>query len=77
MLQRISSLMLAAVAAWAPMREAGEFTIKPLRVSLDRSIRASEVVVRNDDTAPLRMQVDASTWRQDAEGRISTSLRTA
>jgi fimbrial chaperone protein len=69
MLQRIYFLMLAAVAVWAPMLEAGEFTINPLRVSLDRSIRASEVVVRNDDTAPLRMQVEAMTWRQDAEGK--------
>jgi len=38
-------------------------------VSLDRTARASQIAVRNDDSAPLRMQVQAMTWRQDAEGK--------
>jgi len=48
---------------------AGEFSINPLRVGLDRTNKASEVVVRNDDVVPLRMQVQAMGWSQDAEGR--------
>lgn len=47
---------------------AGEFAINPLRVTLDRGTRASEVVVRNDDRQPLRMQVEAMAWTQDAAG---------
>lgn len=47
---------------------AGEFVINPLRVALDRSTRSSEVVVRNDDKLPLRMQVEAMSWTQDAQG---------
>lgn len=47
---------------------AGEFVINPLRVTLDRGTRASEVVVRNDDKLPLRMQVEAMAWTQDAAG---------
>ncbi len=47
---------------------AGEFAINPLRVTLDRGKRASEVVVRNDDRLPLRMQVEAMAWSQDATG---------
>lgn len=56
------TLLASALAA------AGEFVINPLRVALDRTARASEVVVRNDDTTPLRMQVQAMTWTQNAEG---------
>ncbi len=37
-------------------------------MTLDRATRASEVVVRNDDTTPLRMQVQAMSWTQNAEG---------
>lgn len=64
--------ILALVAAWLllmPMlAEAGEFVINPLRVTLDRSTRASEVVVRNEDRSPLRMQVEAMAWTQDDSG---------
>lgn len=47
---------------------AGEFVINPLRVTLDRTTRASEIVVRNDDKAPLRMQVEAMGWTQNSQG---------
>lgn len=72
--------MDAAAPRWSLMRwllaalvvstsaTAGEFVINPLRVTLDRATRASEVVVRNDDTTPLRMQVQAMSWTQNAEG---------
>ena len=66
---RLSRLAVLALMVWAPLLMAGEFTINPLRVSLDRTARASEVTVRNDDATPLRMQVQAMSWRQDAEGK--------
>jgi len=69
MLSRLVSLLFAALALWPAMSEAGEFTINPLRVDLDRTTRSSEITVRNDDTAPLRMQLEAMTWRQDAQGK--------
>src|SRR5438045_1433233 len=69
MLHWTSALMLVALAVWAPILAAGEFTINPLRVSLDRTARASEIAVRNDDATPLRMQVQAMTWRQDVDGK--------
>jgi fimbrial chaperone protein len=53
--------------AWASSSVAGEFVINPLRVSLDKSTKASEVVVRNDDKTPLRMQVEAMSWSQSGE----------
>ncbi len=62
--------LLTGLCALAATRgvAAGEFAINPLRVTLDRGTRASEVVVRNDDRQPLRMQVEAMTWTQDATG---------
>jgi len=48
---------------------AGEFTILPLRVALDRGTRAAEIVVRNEDQAPLRMQIEAMSWQQGADGK--------
>jgi fimbrial chaperone protein len=59
---RVLALLASLPAA------AGEFVINPLRVSLDQSTRASEVVVRNDDKVPLRMQVEAMSWSQGGEG---------
>jgi fimbrial chaperone protein len=61
------AVMTLALSAAMPA-DAGEFVINPLRVTLDRVARASEVVVRNDDSAPLRMQVQAMRWTQDAQG---------
>jgi fimbrial chaperone protein len=69
MFARLATFVFAALAAWSTSTEAGEFTINPLRISLDRNARASEVTVRNDDSVPLRMQIEAMTWRQDAQGK--------
>jgi len=66
--RKASRLLLTAIAAWAPTLFAGEFAIIPLRVTLDRASRSAEVTIRNEDTAPLRMQVEAMSWRQDANG---------
>jgi fimbrial chaperone protein len=66
---RLARLAVAAVFAWSSALSAGEFTINPLRVNLDRATRSSEITVRNDDTAPLRMQLEAMSWRQDADGK--------
>jgi fimbrial chaperone protein len=66
---RLAALALATLLAWSSALWAGEFTINPLRVNLDRGTRSSEITVRNDDTAPLRMQLEAMSWRQDADGK--------
>jgi fimbrial chaperone protein len=47
---------------------AAEFTVIPLRVYLDRNAKSAEILVRNEDRSPLRMQLEAMGWQQDAEG---------
>jgi len=63
----VARLLPALLFAWASSSVAGEFVINPLRVSLDKTTKASEVVVRNDDKVPLRMQVEAMSWSQNGE----------
>jgi fimbrial chaperone protein len=65
----LARLAAVALATWVSPLVAAEFSINPLRVDLDRANKAAEVVVRNDDTAILRMQVQAMTWRQDTDGK--------
>lgn len=60
---------LMALVTWAASVSASEFSILPLRLYLDRSSRASEVTIRNDDKSPLRVQAHAMSWRQDSEGK--------
>jgi fimbrial chaperone protein len=68
LLSGLTALAAAALTTWPPALAAGQFTILPLRVSLDRISKAAEVAVRNEGTSPLRMQIEAMSWRQDAEG---------
>jgi len=65
----LAVLMGFALAAWTQPLSAGEFTILPLRVSLDRGNRAAEVTVRNEGMSSLRAQVDAKLWGQGADGK--------
>jgi len=62
-------LVLALLCAWSQAAEASEFVINPLRIGLDRSHKAGEFVVRNEGTEPLRMQLQAMSWRQDVNGK--------
>jgi len=67
--RRALPALLAITLACAPLARAGEFSVNPLRVALDQRNKAAEVVIRNDDATPLRMQVQAMGWSQDGEGR--------
>ena len=66
---RSIAFVTAILSGALPSAHAGEFVISPLRVGLDRAVRSTEIVVRNDDKTPLRMQIEAMSWRQDADGK--------
>jgi fimbrial chaperone protein len=53
----------------AGLARAGDFVISPLRVTLSREVKSTQIEVRNDDTRPLRVQMQAMAWSQDAEGK--------
>lgn len=47
----------------------GDFVISPLWVTLSRTVKSTQIEVRNDDTRPLRVQMQPMAWSQDAEGK--------
>lgn len=61
--------VLAGAALASSAALAGEFAILPLRIELSAQQRAAQLVIRNDDRSPLRMQLRAMRWRQDETGR--------
>jgi len=67
-LRRLGIAVLVACAC-AGHAAASEFVINPLRVGLDAQRKSGEFVVRNEGAAPLRMQLQAMRWTQDADGR--------
>jgi len=54
---------------WVSAAQAAEFVISPLRVTLNRVAKSTQIEIRNDDKRPLRIQMQAMAWSQDAEGR--------
>jgi fimbrial chaperone protein len=50
------------------LAQAGDFVISPLGVTLSREVKSTQIEVRNDDTRPLRVQMQAMAWSQDADG---------
>jgi len=60
----LCSLALGSIG----LAHAGDFVISPLRVTLSREVKSTQIEVRNDDTRPLRVQMQAMAWSQDAQG---------
>lgn len=60
-------LCALALGPLGPAR-AADFVISPLRVTLSREVKSAQIEVRNDDKRPLRVQMQAMAWSQDAEG---------
>lgn len=63
-----SLLGLLLLASGAMTAHAAEFTISPLRIGLDRENRTSQFEIRNGAQQPLRLQLQAMSWTQDAKG---------
>lgn len=64
-----SLLCLCGLAlGWISGASAAEFVISPLQVTLSRAAKSAQIEVRNVDTQPLRVELQAMAWSQDAEG---------
>lgn len=57
-------LWLAAAPAFC-----GEFTVNPIRLDLDSTVRSSAITVKNEDQKKISFQVRAMEWTQDTDGR--------
>ena len=61
-------LALLSLAAVAPAA-AGEYSVSPMRIALDREARSSVVTLTNSGADRLDFQITVMEWTQDAEGR--------
>jgi fimbrial chaperone protein len=66
----LAAAMLFIVFPPAPRgARAGDFWVSPIRLELDGKNRSSLVRVSNNSSEPMRFQVEASAWGQDADGK--------
>ena len=63
---RLLALILSLLAPLAAA--AAEFGVSPIRLYFEPGARSAAVVVTNDDSRPLRMQLRLMQWTQDADG---------
>jgi fimbrial chaperone protein len=67
---RVRATLLAFIALTAPTGFAGNFGVAPIRLDLDRTARTGSLTVTNDAAdKPLRVQLEAFSWLQDASGK--------
>lgn len=65
--RRLAVLATAAMLA-TQAAAAGEYSISPLRITLDREMRSSAVTLTNTGDSPLDFQVAVMEWQQDPNG---------
>jgi fimbrial chaperone protein len=66
---RVGLIAIAALAALGPLgARAGQLEIQPVLVTLSPGERSALVTVRNGGSEPVRYEVSAMTWTQDARG---------
>lgn len=70
----LSAAFLATVAAIAPLAQAAQFTITPVRIFMTPRDRAVAVTVVNESDEEVVMQADLYTWKQKADGSDDLQL---
>lgn len=64
------ALLVTILAPMAPrLATAGEYSVSPLRIDLDRSARSGVVTLGNSGDTPLDFQISVLEWTQDADGK--------
>jgi len=69
---RQASYGLAFFIAGTVGASAGSFAVSPVRVTLSSSDPVASLVVRNDDSAPVVVQLELAAWsQQDGKDEFS------
>lgn len=68
---RAAALLLAllAIAVLPAVAPGGEWRVSPIRLDLGSKAKTGIIKVMNDAEDPLRLQISASEWTQDADGK--------
>ncbi|MEP7329741.1 MAG: fimbria/pilus periplasmic chaperone [Betaproteobacteria bacterium] len=64
----LPALIVAGLFA-PPHAAAGEYSVSPLRIELDREARSSAVTLTNSGTERMDFQISVMGWAQEADGR--------
>jgi fimbrial chaperone protein len=62
-------LLLGATLAAASPAGAGEYSVSPLRIDLDRDARSGAVTLANGGNSPIDFQISVREWTQDGSGQ--------
>lgn len=63
-------LLILLLGALAPLvAAAGEYSVSPMRINLDREATSSVVTLNNSGSDRMSFQITAMEWTQDADGR--------
>lgn len=62
-------LALLSVAVLPDAARGGEWRVSPIRLDLGRDAKTGVITVMNDADGKLQLQLTASEWTQDAEGK--------
>lgn len=72
LLKRTLCAALALCITAAPAF-AGQFDVKPIRISLSRGAVSDTLTIENQSSAPLRLQIGGYAWTSDANGGVRLS----
>lgn len=66
---------IAALSAFsiAVPASAGQFDVKPIRISLSRGAVSDTLTIENQSPAPLRLQIGGYAWTSDVSGDVRLS----
>ena len=63
-------LLMAAASLVAPPARAADFTVNPIQIFLSGQTQSAILTIQNTSTEPLRFQLNAFGWAQDAAGQM-------
>lgn len=61
--------LLAGLFVPAPLQAGGVWRVIPIRLDFDQKTKSGVVTLHNDGDTPLNLQMQATVWSQDAEGK--------
>lgn len=58
---------------WAVPASAGQFDVKPIRITLSKGAMSDTLTIENQASTPLRLQIGGYVWTSDANGGVRLS----
>ncbi len=69
LLLKVMFVFFALILIFPQISLAGQFSVSPIKVTLDQGNRSGVIHVFNEEQSPLQVQMKAFLWTQDKEGK--------